>query len=159
MRAHCVLRAWISAACRVVFDQDYQILKLSRSSVLVSMTSTLRFRRRNSAVKANQRVKTMLEPQSEAIWWLRVLMIVLLISQTCWWRVHSEQPCWHPGRKMQEAHVMPLSRLPVLFKHQRLLESKDPEAETFGDRCLKAVLQWFFPAEGLLTETSHFRQR
>lgn len=40
-----MLRAWISAACRVVFDQDYQILKLSRSSVLVSATSTLRFRR------------------------------------------------------------------------------------------------------------------
>lgn len=67
---------------------------------------------------------------------------------------------------MQEAHAMPLSRLPMLFKHKRLLDSKDPEAETFGDRCLKAVLQWFFPADaglveilGLLTETSHFRQR
>lgn len=57
-----MLRAWISAAGRVVFDQDYQILKLSRSSVLVSMTSNLRCGRRDSAVKANQRVKTMLEP-------------------------------------------------------------------------------------------------
>lgn len=57
-----MLRAWTSAAGRVVFDQDYQILKLSRSSVLVSMTSNFRFGRRDSAVKANQRVKTMLEP-------------------------------------------------------------------------------------------------
>lgn len=67
---------------------------------------------------------------------------------------------------MQEAHVMPLSRLPTLFTHKRLLDSKDPEAETSGDRCLKAVLQQFFSADaslvkilGLLTERSYFHQR